>query len=40
MAADDDPPPVLVSWTAAYALVLGVLGAEVVLFSVVSWIFR
>jgi hypothetical protein len=40
MTADDDRPPVLGSWRALYALVLGALGATIALFAVVSHVYR
>jgi hypothetical protein len=38
--AADDRPPILPSWGAAYALVLGALGLLVIFFSVVSRVYR
>jgi hypothetical protein len=34
---DEAPPPLFGSWRAAYAVVLGCLAVEVVLFAWVSW---
>jgi hypothetical protein len=41
MAADDDErPPFLRSWSHVYALVLGTLAALVLLFSILSAVYR
>ena len=37
--ADQEPPP-LGSWKRMYVLVLGVLVAEIFLFSVFTWVFK
>ena len=40
MTADDDRPPVLGSWRALYALVLGALACLIALFAVLSSVYR
>jgi hypothetical protein len=40
MAADDERPPFLGSWRRVYLLVIGALAAEVVIGSLLSWIYR
>jgi len=37
--SDPDKPPFLQSWNVVYVLVLGVLAALIVAFSVVSWLY-
>jgi hypothetical protein len=37
MSADDNRPPLLGSWSAVYAVVLGTLAVLCVLFSILSW---
>ena len=34
----DDPPPLLGSWRNLYALVLGALVAQILLYSWLSWV--
>jgi hypothetical protein len=40
MDTDEDRPPFFRTWKGMYALVLGTLLGEVIVFSIVAWIYR
>jgi hypothetical protein len=40
MAADDDRPPLMRTWRGLYALVVGALVVEIIVFSLLTWWYR